>query len=131
MKFPLSFRLLMSARPLSVLTIIMICGLTATAQDGSFSGWMSVSGAAHIEYRWKSTAPSGNRKAASCDVELRNLDKDDRTFYTGGFDYVDAFTGSDHTHPITIVGFSYPTQVVKEFESLCGRVSGLVLTSRK
>lgn len=106
------------------LTVTLLMTVCFSAYDSEFSSWRDATGKGQIQYRWKKT---GSEDYASCSLEFRNLNDDDRKAYKGKIEFV--HKGSDETAPISILRFLSPgSKEVTDTYAACDRVTDVWLT---
>jgi hypothetical protein len=90
------------------------------AQGNSYSDWTQTSGGSQIQFRWAKSSGRG------CDIQLRNLDGNDRKYYHGNISYSGQ---GDSTQSIIIEHF-YAEGDINHISIVyeCSRVSDVLLT---
>jgi hypothetical protein len=88
-----------------------------------FSGWRDADGDGRIQYRWKNY--TGEYRITGCDVELRNLDADDRARYRISIDYYQEHNGNGTEDISGTIGHPSIIDI-----SSCDRVHGVMTTRR-
>jgi len=98
----------------------LACAALALAgfQNVLFSSWRTASGESHVQYRWK-------QSAGNCEIEYRNVDPDDRRFFSGNISY--SHSNKDSQQSIVIQHFSYPQQVGHDLVITCDTVSDVLI----
>jgi hypothetical protein len=88
-----------------------------------FSGWHDTDGDGRIQYRWKNY--NGEYQITGCEVELRNMDSDDRSRYRISIDYYQERNGNGTDNNSGTIGHPSIIDI-----SSCDRVHG-VMTSKR